>query len=293
MAVMLTWLLLCGWPAFSLTAAPDEWIAEKGSYLETAERAGGAESGSSQDMAAAAGRYVVRRGETLLSIAGRLGVSASDLVSMNNLADADIIRDGQVLLVPGSVYIHTVLPGENLSGIARGAGVPVEDIAAANGLEDQDLVLAGQKLLIAKNPEASGSVPAAVSRGLPVGDLIWPVLGWISSPFGMRDGRPHEGVDIAADHGAPIRAAMSGRVTFAGPRGGYGLTVILDHGGGLSTLYAHSSRLLVAEGQWVAKGDVIALVGNTGRSKGPHLHLELHLDGTPHDPLLCLGRMRA
>jgi murein DD-endopeptidase MepM/ murein hydrolase activator NlpD len=190
--------------------------------------------------------------------------------------------------------VHTVNQGETLSGIARNFGVQVKDIAAANGLKNEDMVMAGQKLLIARNTGFQGSLGTGpASRGLPVGELEWPVVGWISSPFGMRDGKPHEGVDIAADHGAPIRAAMAGRVAFAGPRGGYGLTVIIDHGDGISTLYAHSSKILVTEGEWVGRGQVIALVGNTGKSKGPHLHLELLLNGVPYDPLICLGRTYA
>ncbi len=287
-AVLLTGVVLSGAAGYSALATPDEWIPARGPYLDP---------GIEAKMPAGAGpasQYVVRQGDTLLAIAGRFGVRAGDLAAVNNLRDADLIREGQVLLIPGSIHVHTVIPGETLSGIARKFGVPVKDIAAANGLKNEDLVLAGQKLIIARGEGSRGGLPAGpASRGLPVGELEWPVIGWISSPFGMRDGKPHEGIDIAADHGTPIRAAMAGRVVFAGPRGGYGLTVILDHGEGVSTVYAHSSRILVAEGEWVAKGQVIALVGNTGKSKGPHLHLELHLDGTPFDPLICLGRIYA
>lgn len=286
-AVLLTGAMLSGVLAVSATATPDEWIQGKGPYLEPAEEAGGPIN------AGTAGRYVVRRGDTLLAIAGRLGVPAKELTAMNNIHDADLIRDGQVLLVPGTIHVHTVRPGETLSGIASNFGVPVKDIASANNLKNEDLVVDGQKLMITRKDTPGGLAIGTASRGLPVGELDWPVVGWISSPFGMRDGNPHEGVDIAADHGTPIRAAMSGRVSFAGPRGGYGLAVIIDHGDGLSTLYAHSSKILVTEGEWVSKGEVIALVGNTGRSKGPHLHLELQLNGVPYDPLPCITRAHA
>lgn len=287
-AVLSVVIILSGVAAYSALATPDEWISAGGPYLDPAVEA------RQPVNAGSPGQYVVRKGDTLLAISGRLGFPASELAAMNNLRDADLIREGQVLLVPGSIHVHTVNQGETLSGIAKNFGVPVKDIAAANGLKNEDLVMAGQKLLIARNSGPQGSMGAGpASRGLPVGELEWPVVGWISSPFGMRDGKPHEGVDIAADHGMPIRAAMAGRVAFAGPRGGYGLTVIIDHGDGISTLYAHSSKILVTEGEWVIRGEVIALVGNTGKSKGPHLHLELLLNGVPYDPLICLGRTYA
>ena len=286
-AVLLTGAMLCGVLAVSATATPDEWIQGKGPYLEPADETGGPPN------AGTAGRYVVRSGDTLLAISGRLGVPAKELTAMNNIRDADLIRDGQVLLVPGSIHVHKVRPGETLSGIARNFGVPVKDIAAANDLKNEDLVVDGQRLVIARKDTPGGLAIGPASRGLPVGELDWPVVGWISSPFGMREGAPHEGVDIAVDYGTPIRAAMSGKVSFAGPRGGYGLAVIIEHGDGLSTLYAHSSKILVTEGEWVSKGEVIALVGNTGRSRGPHLHLELQLNGVPYDPLPCISRAHA
>lgn len=288
LAVLLTAVMLSGALVATATATPDEWISENGPYLSPA--------GKNIDTAVNRNvneGYVVRKGDTLLGIAGRFGLSATDLASVNNLKDVELIREGQVIFVPGVRSIHTVASGESLSVIAQKSGISVKDITSANGLKNQDLLLVGQKLLI---PGGSGSMSglpgATVSRGLPVGELEWPVVGWVSSPFGMRDGKPHEGVDIAADHGSPIKATMSGRVIFAGPRGSYGLAVILDHGDGLSTLYAHSSKILVSEGEWVNKGQLIALVGNTGRSLGPHLHMEMLVHGVPYDPLICLNRAR-
>lgn len=287
-AVLLTGVMLSGAAAFSALATPDEWIPARGPYLEPA-----AEAVRPADPEPA-GQYVVRRGDTLLAVAGKIGIPVKELVAANNLKDADLIREGQVLLVPGSVQFHTVAPGETLSGIARSFGVAVKEIAAANGMKNEDLVMAGEKLLIARNSGLRGTPGAgAASRGLPVGEMDWPVLGWISSPFGLREGKMHDGIDLAADHGTPIRAAMAGRVSSAGPRGGYGLAVILDHSGGTCTLYAHCSKILVSEGEWVSKGQVIALVGNTGNSRGPHLHLELRLNEVPYDPLICLGRIYA
>ncbi|MCL6479833.1 MAG: M23 family metallopeptidase [Peptococcaceae bacterium] len=291
-AVILTCLIFSGILAVSATATPDEWIAEEGPYLDPSVKNIDSEGGGAAS-SAETGRYVVQKGDTLLAIAGKLGVPAAELASMNNLRDADRIREGQLLLIPGGVVVHTVQPGETLSAIARKFGTTWKDIAAANGIENEDLVVAGRKLVICRG-SGPAAVPAApASRGLPVGELEWPVVGWISSPFGTREGKPHEGIDIAADYGVPIRAAMAGRVAFAGPRGTYGLAVILDHGDGLITLYAHSSKILVSEGEWVDRGQVIALVGNTGNSRGPHLHLELRINDIPYDPMLCLRRAYA
>jgi len=130
------------------------------------------------------------------------------------------------------------------------------------------------------------------SRGLAAGPFSWPLVGAITSNFGMRDGRPHEGIDIAAEEGTPIRAAASGRVVFAGPRGTYGLTVIIDHGNGFRTLYAHCSRIMVEAGDAVGPSTVIALAGNTGNSRGPHLHLEVLKNGVPLDPQMFLEQER-
>ena len=122
------------------------------------------------------------------------------------------------------------------------------------------------------------------------GPLTAPVSGRVTSEFGMRsdplDGtqRFHSGIDIACPTGTPIRAAGAGRVVFAGDRGGYGLCVVVDHGDGLSTLYAHQNRLLVDKGDPVAAGQAVGLSGSTGRSTGPHLHFEVRRDGQAVNP---------
>jgi peptidoglycan DL-endopeptidase CwlO len=115
--------------------------------------------------------------------------------------------------------------------------------------------------------------------------LIWPVNGPITSPFGMRWGRMHEGIDIGVGEGAPIHAAAAGKVVYAGWMSGYGNLVAIDHGRGLSTAYAHQSRIAVSLGQTVAQGQVIGYVGCTGHCFGPHLHFEVRVNGTPVDPM--------
>ncbi|MFZ5989655.1 MAG: M23 family metallopeptidase [Bacillota bacterium] len=123
---------------------------------------------------------------------------------------------------------------------------------------------------------------------------LWPTSGRISSTFGQRTDplnfrqRKHEGIDIAASRGQSIKAAAIGKVVFSDWNGNYGKTVIIDHGYGLSTLYAHCSSLLVKEGQSVNKGDLIARVGNTGRSTGDHLHFEVRINNVAVDPLKYL-----
>lgn len=123
------------------------------------------------------------------------------------------------------------------------------------------------------------------------GILVWPTSGPITSPFGWRThpifgtSRYHSGIDIGADYGDSVVAADGGVVIYADWMGGYGKAVIIDHGGGISTLYAHNSELLVAEGQRVAKGQLISRVGSTGYSTGPHLHFEVREGGSPVNPM--------
>jgi murein DD-endopeptidase MepM/ murein hydrolase activator NlpD len=294
LAVFLTFIIMSGVLGVTATATPDEWLPEGAAYLEPAVDFTGGEAGSETEAVEGSVGYTVQKGDNLLAIAARFGVPAAKLASANNLHDPNLIVEGQVLFVPAGRSAHLVSAGETLSGIALKYGVPLKDIAVANGLKNEDFLIAGRELVIPSGPGFGARLPAvAASRGLPVGELEWPVVGWVSSPFGFRDGKPHEGIDIAADYNAPIRAAMAGRVVFAGPRGTYGLTVILDHGEGLCTLYAHSSKIMVSHGEYVSEGQVIALVGNTGKSRGPHLHMEVLINGLPYDPIICFRRAYA
>jgi murein DD-endopeptidase MepM/ murein hydrolase activator NlpD len=115
--------------------------------------------------------------------------------------------------------------------------------------------------------------------------FIWPVNAPITSPFGWRWGRMHEGLDLGAAYGTPIEAAAAGVVIYAGWEGGYGNLVVIDHGGGLATAYGHQSRIAVSVGQNVAQGEIIGYVGSTGHSTGPHLHFEVRVNGQAVDPL--------
>jgi murein DD-endopeptidase MepM/ murein hydrolase activator NlpD len=115
--------------------------------------------------------------------------------------------------------------------------------------------------------------------------LIWPVDAPITSPFGWRWGRMHEGIDLGAGYGAPIAAAAPGTVIYAGWLGGYGNLTVIDHGGGLATAYGHQSSIAVGVGDQVAQGQAIGYVGSTGHSTGPHLHFEVRVNGQAVDPL--------
>ena len=181
--------------------------------------------------------------------------------------------------------------------------------------EELDLQIAGLESLLAEIDreieEWSGHIDALeaeskrleleilrrqVREGRRPGTLAWPVGGPVTSPFGWRihpifgDRRLHTGIDLGSAAGASIHAAGNGTVILAGSWGGYGRTVVIDHGGGLSSLYAHQSSIAVAEGQRVLAGDVIGYIGCTGFCTGPHLHFEVREVGAPVDPMLWLPR---
>ncbi|MDJ1185102.1 murein hydrolase activator EnvC family protein [Roseofilum casamattae] len=149
----------------------------------------------------------------------------------------------------------------------------------------------GLEQLIRDRIAAAAALPLRKTLKLKPGKMLTPSYGNLSSSFGWRTHpvfgyeRFHGGMDFAADYGAPIYAAHDGVVIFAGWYGGYGNTVILDRGNGITTLYGHASRLDVEEGQLVKQGDAIAETGSTGLSTGPHLHFEVRQDGTPVDPM--------
>jgi len=147
----------------------------------------------------------------------------------------------------------------------------LERVSAALGAQIQAAQAASSYSPPSSAPSASG--------------FIWPVNGPVVSPFGMRWGRMHTGIDIAVSYGTPIHAAASGQVIYAGWMDGYGNLVFIDHGRGISTGYAHQSSIAVSNGQSVTQGQVIGYVGCTGHCFGPHLHFEVRVNGAPVDPL--------
>nr|PZN37749.1 MAG: hypothetical protein DIU70_12035 [Bacillota bacterium] len=162
----------------------------------------------------------------------------------------------------------------------------------AGDLSDGGDAPGGWLLAVAPDEPGSGGWSwRSTWSGMAAGDRVVPVEGPITSEFGWRVhpvyGTPHfhAGVDIGAPAGTPVRAALSGQVQFAGAAGSYGLAAILDHGGGIHTLYGHMRVIRVRAGQEVAAGETLGEVGSTGLSTGPHLHFEVRRDGKPVDPL--------
>ena len=153
-------------------------------------------------------------------------------------------------------------------------------LAEIDALEQQSAALEAR----IREAQQRSSVPAVVAPS-GSGVLGWPVSGPVTSGFGVRWGRMHEGIDIAVGEGTPVRAAAAGTVIYAGWMSGYGNLVAVDHGNGLSTAYAHNSSLAVSVGQSVAAGEIVSYSGNTGNSTGPHVHFEVRVNGSAVDPL--------
>jgi murein DD-endopeptidase MepM/ murein hydrolase activator NlpD len=206
--------------------------------------------------------------------------------------------------------VHVIRPGENLYRLSRYYGVSVAEIKQANGIRDVTAIRVGEGLVIpgTAKPPPPGSLAyatgaAAAPRPAPgprtgTGtrarretdlDFIWPVDGKLSSGYGRRGGGRHDGIDIPARRGTPVRAAEAGRVIHSGGGlGDYGNVVIVKHTGRYSTVYAHNRRNRVRTGEFVEKGQVIAEVGSSGNASGPHVHFEVRRDRRAEDPLLYL-----
>jgi len=179
--------------------------------------------------------------------------------------------------------------------VALGAGGALPDAKAPNPSALPDLTgasvsaeqLADRSKSVERSSRDSERSRLATSMNQDAPDVwLLPLKGYrFTSPYGMRWGKLHAGVDLAAPEGTPYRAMHAGTVKLARWYGGYGNAVIIDHGNGVETVYGHSSRLRVREGQQVQAGDIIGEIGNTGYSYGAHLHLEVHVDGQPKDPI--------
>jgi murein DD-endopeptidase MepM/ murein hydrolase activator NlpD len=244
--------------------------------------------------------YTVQNGDTVSSIARRFGLTVNTILWANNLTAYSLIRPGDSLMIlPYNGILYTVKSGDTVSKIARYYGLEIDKILSSNNL-GADLKI-GQKIILpgAKKITQSAAVtqsssytgltairdlikaPAAKTSG---SKMAWPTEGnRITQYFSWR----HAGLDIANKIGTPLYAADDGVVTIAqgGWNGGYGNTIVIDHGGGIKTRYGHASKLFVKVGDTVQKGENIAAMGSTGRSTGSHLHFEVLINGARYNPL--------
>jgi len=248
--------------------------------------------------------YEVQSGDVLGSIATRYGLKINTILWANNLTARSYIRPGDVLKIPpADGVMYAVKRGDTVGKIARQFGADQDDIIAFNKMSSGASISVGAELFI-PGAQISGSVPSSLaitpskitqtirkvaaplpSVAAPAGSgYIWPTQDRrINQYYGLR----HTGVDIHGKIGYPNYAARAGTVKTSqcGWNGGYGCYVIVDHGGGVTTLYAHNSKLMVAVGDTVNQGDVVGLLGSTGRSTGPHLHFEVRINNKRANPL--------
>jgi murein DD-endopeptidase MepM/ murein hydrolase activator NlpD len=181
---------------------------------------------------------------------------------------------------------------ESRNALAAAMELKTDSLAAARQTREEYLAeaeaLAAESASLAASIRAAQKGSGSTGSGASASGLIWPVSGPVTSGFGMRWGRMHEGIDIAVPSGTPVHASASGQVIYAGWLGGYGNLLVIDHGDGLATAYAHNSSLPIGVGTSVAQGQVISISGSTGNSSGPHVHFEVRVNGTAVDPLAYL-----
>lgn len=257
---------------------------------------------------------MVEPGQTLFDISRRYQTPLDAIIAENRLRPPYALEKGQLLRLPDA-NVYTVRRGETFWTVAEKFSIDPHSFATLNRLNKPYFLIEGQEVVLpagatAKNAYvrrapatkakpgariASAPPPPSVSQApidTPAGRFIWPVSGKMLQGFGpMANGQRSDGLKIAAPEGAPIRAADAGSVVYAGDDlPGYGNLVLVKHDGGWITAYANARRILVKEGAKVAKGDVIAEVGATGRAKQAGLHFELRKGPRPVDPLPALPR---
>jgi murein DD-endopeptidase MepM/ murein hydrolase activator NlpD len=241
--------------------------------------------------------YTVQEGDTISSIAEKFGITSDTIIWQNDIPD-DTIKIGEKLeILPVTGIAHVVQKGDTVESIAKKYGLPgaeaVVEFPFNTFANDETFALAvGQTVFVPNGvkPQAGGLTAPAIAvqitpnAGTVVanGSFVWPTQGIITQGFYWY----HPGVDIANPAAPNILAADSGRVIAEGwDTTGYGNRIIIDHGNGMQTLYAHMSAFYVTLGQTVNRGDVIGRMGSTGNSTGTHLHFEIHQNGVHLNPL--------
>jgi murein DD-endopeptidase MepM/ murein hydrolase activator NlpD len=239
--------------------------------------------------------YEIQSGDTVSSIAYKFSLKTNTVLWANNLSSFSLIRPGNTLIIlPTDGVLHTVKSGENLSYLAQRYNVSSQEISDYNNIRantiaiNQKLIIPGatrlrapvQTIAVSPTPTPRPSSPAPTPSI--DGKMAWPTEGHrITQYFSWR----HNGLDVANKTGTAIYAAEAGVIEFSGWSTGYGNNIIIDHGGGKKTRYAHMSRMFVVVGQRVARGEHIAAMGSTGWSTGPHLHFEVIINGVRQNPL--------
>ncbi|MBQ6907853.1 MAG: peptidoglycan DD-metalloendopeptidase family protein, partial [Clostridia bacterium] len=255
--------------------------------------------------------YIVQDKDTIWDIAVKYGMSVDELMSINPEIN-DLIKEGDKLKLNKSVpklqvkvsYTETVdqiIPYENekVNDDTMRKGLSEVVVQGSEGLKkvtQEVVILDGQRIacnvineeVVTEAVNGKVKIGTKIVSGYGTGNFSRPASGTITARFGSRSSRwssgKHTGLDIAAASGSPIYAADSGKVTFAGWKGSYGYMVILNHGNGYETYYAHCSKLCVSVGETVEKGDLIARVGSTGNSTGAHCHFEVRYNGVAKNP---------
>jgi murein DD-endopeptidase MepM/ murein hydrolase activator NlpD len=247
--------------------------------------------------------YTVANGDTISSIAKKFGISVNTVLWSNNLTAFSLIRAGNKLsILPVSGVTYTVKSGDTVGKIARNFGVEEGKIFQYNSIRSANSLVIGQTVIIpgGKQITASSNIARTVSntknnaaavieklvnpKKAPASGakMAWPTEGHrISQYYSWR----HTGLDIANKVGTPLYAAEAGKVEFSGWSNGYGNNVVINHGGGKKTRYAHASKLFVKVGESVERGEQIANMGSTGWSTGSHIHFEVIINGTKYNPL--------
>ncbi len=241
--------------------------------------------------------YTVQEGDTVSLIADKFGITSNTIFWQNNLSENDAIKVGEKLqILPVTGIAHTVQKGDTVASIAKKYGLPAADAIIEfpfnTFTNDETFELAiGQTVFVPNGvkPQSSGYAPAIAIQLTPnagtvvaSGSFAWPTQGIITQGFYWY----HPGVDIANPAAPNILAADNGRIVAVGwDNTGYGNRIIIDHGNGMQTLYAHMSAFYVTVGQSVNRGDAIGRMGSTGHSTGTHLHFEIHQNGIHLNPL--------
>lgn len=241
--------------------------------------------------------YEVKSGDTISSIAQHHGISSDTILWANNLKDVSISPGQKLKLPPVTGVIHTVSSGETLEVVAKKYKADTQTIAdfPGNSIDDSFAIRSGQVLVVPNGQvpapptavaRSSKAAPTGVASSRGSGAFRWPLSGGISQYSSFF----HPGaIDITSPVGTPITAADSGRVITSSKLGwGYGWHVVIDHGNGITSLYAHMSALYVSAGQMVSKGQRVGALGLTGRTTGAHLHFETRKNGSPINPLSLL-----